>query len=210
MRLTELENYASDALGIPVRIAACRSDRNADDLNAAESAQLARFETEARRRDWRRGRLALKSVLRLLNRSDDTSDIHLPAPQLSLTHADGAAIALGTPEPEAQVGIDAEVPRPVNQRMALWFLNEPELDWLAKRNASVRAHDIVRLWTVKEAVFKSHPSNHGLVMTDFTIADPGSAVSDVHDADGRQFRCASFPEDLGIVSIAIQGESHED
>lgn len=210
MRLTELENYASDALEISVRIAACRSDDNAGELNAAECAQLARFETEARRRDWCRGRLALKSVLRLLNRSDDTSGIRLPAPQLSLTHANEAAIALGTLRPDARVGIDVEVPRPVNERMALWFLNEPELDWLATRSASVRTHDLVRLWTVKEAVFKSHPKNDGVVMTDFTIAEPGSAVSDVHGTDGRRFRCASLPEDLGIVSIAIQGEDNED
>ncbi len=210
MRLTELERRASETLGMPLHIAACRSDEDAGDLNAAEHAELERFETEARRRDWRRGRLALKSVLRSLDRSDDTSGIHLPVPQLSLTHSDEAAIAVGTPQLEALVGIDVEVPRRVNARMALWFLNEPELDWLGKRNVSVRAHDLVRLWTVKEAVFKCHPANRGLVMTDFTIAEPWSAASDVHDTAGRRFRCASFPEDLGIVSIAIQGESNED
>ena len=73
MRLIRLENHASESLHIPIRIGTCGSDGDATDLNAAEHAQLERFETEARRRDWRRGRLALKSVLRSLKRSDDTS-----------------------------------------------------------------------------------------------------------------------------------------
>ncbi len=207
MRLIDLENRASSALGAPIRIAACASDRRAADLNAAEQAHLESFETDARRRDWRRGRLALKSVLRLLDRSDDTSRIRLPAPQLSLTHGNETAIAAGTPEAGAHIGIDVEAPRPVSERMALWFLNEPELDWLQRRSASVRAYDLVRLWTIKEAAFKCHPANRGLVMTDFTIVDPSSSYSEVAADDGCRFRCSSFPEDLGIVSIAIQGDA---
>ncbi len=210
MRLTELENRASETLRLPIRIGVCDSDDGAADLNSAETAQLERFETDARRRDWRRGRLALKAVLRSLDRSDDTSDIRLPAPQLSLTHGDGTAIAVGTPQPDTHVGVDVEALRPVNMRMALWFLNEAELDWLSRREPSERSAALIRLWTIKEAVFKCHPANDGLVMTDFTIRSPSADVSDVRTADGLQFRCASFHEDVGIISIATQGEGNED
>ena len=205
MRLNSLQHRVADSLGIPAQIAVCNSDLGAETLSAAEEDQLCRFETPGRRRDWRRGRLALKSVLRALGRSDDTSDIRLPAPQLSLSHADGLAIAIGTPVPDARIGIDIEELRPVNQRMARWFLNDPELDWLAQQDRVDRNAALIRLWTVKEAVFKCHPSNAGLVMTDFAIDDLSSAVSDVHAADGQAFRCASFSADAGIISIAIQG-----
>ena len=210
MRMTELEDRASRALEVTVHVATCGSDLNAVELNAAEIEQLEKFETEARRCDWRRGRLALKSILRSLGRSDDTSGIRWPMPQISLTHGCGTAIAVGTPEPDACIGIDVEVPRTVNERMALWFLNQPELNWLEGCAAADRSAGLIRLWTIKEAVFKSHPANAGLVMTDFTINDPSSAVTDVDAADGRRFRCASSFEDVGIISIAIQGVSNED
>ncbi len=210
MRLKLLENRASDTLRLPIRIGVCDSDEDAADLNAAENAQLARFETDARRRDWRRGRLALKSVLRSLDRSDDTSDIRLPMPQLSLTHGAGTAIAIGTPQPGARIGVDVEAPRAVNMRMAQWFLNEEELDWLSRCEPSDRSNALIRLWTIKEAVFKCHPANDGLVMTDIAITSPSPEISDVHTADGMRFRCASFHEDVGIISIATQGVGDED
>ncbi len=210
MRLTELETRVSAALHTPIHIAVCRSDHHAATLNPAEQAQLARFETDARRRDWRRGRLALKALLRSMGQSDDTSGIDFPCPRLSLTHGDGSALAVGTSLPEMRIGVDYEALRSVNERIARWFLNDSELEWLAQFDAAERADALIRLWTVKEAVFKCHPENKGLVLKDFTIADPSSIVCDVRSSDGWVFRCVSVSEDRGYISIAIQGEGNED
>ncbi len=210
MCLNHLEYRASYALRTPIQVAVCRSDRDDAILNVAERAQLARFQTDERRRDWRRGRLALKSVLQSMGRSDDTSAIRFPHAQLSLSHGDGTAIAVGTNSQSARVGVDFEAVRPVNERVARWFLNDAESEWLAQCAPAKRTESLIRLWTVKEAVFKCHPNNRGLVMTDFTIADPSSYRCEVRCADGRRFRCASFPEEAGFISIAVLGEGNED
>ena len=89
--------------------------------------------------------------------------------------------------------------------MSRWFLNESETNWLAHCDIADRGNALIRLWTVKEAVFKCQADNRGYVLTDFTIADPSSNCCEVRSADGRRFRCVSFPLDGGILSIAVPG-----
>ncbi len=210
MRLTEIEARAATTLLTPIHVVAQYTDDDGPALNAVEEVQLASFEFENRRRDWRRGRVALKSLLNSLGRSDDTSRLSFPDAQLSLTHGDGTAYAVGTFAANGGIGVDFETVRPVRDRVVGWFLNEPEIDWLAQSIPADRDRDVIRLWTIKEAVFKCHPDNAGLVLSDFTIADPAAEVCEVRAADGRRFQTMSCHMGDGILSIAVPGDCHED
>ncbi len=210
MRLTDIEAMAANTLRTPVHIVASHTDCDGTSLNQAEQAQLDSFQFEQRRRDWRRGRLALKSLLRSLGRSDDTSRLRFPDAQLSLTHGDGAAYAVGALGASRGIGVDFETLRPVRDRVAHWFLNDSELEWLAASDDVDRDRNIIRLWTIKEAVFKCHPSNTGLVLSDFTISNPSAGTCEVRAADGRVFQTMSCHIGSGILSIAVSGDCHED
>lgn len=210
MRLTEIEARAATTLRTPIRVVAGCADYDGPALNAAEEMQLASFHFEHRRRDWRRGRMVLKSLLSSLGRSDDTSGLSFPDAQLSLTHGDAAAYAVGSLGTNKGIGVDFETVRPVRDRVAGWFLNEPELDWLAQSIPADRDSDIIRLWTIKEAVFKCHLNNAGLVLSDFTIADPAAEVCELRASDGRRFQTMSYRMGDGILSIAVPGDCHED
>ena len=66
--------------------------------------------------------------------------------QFSLSHTRTAAFCVLSRQP---VGIDAETVRPVQRRVALRTMNEPELRWLdAQPDADV---GFLTLWTAKEA-----------------------------------------------------------
>lgn len=210
MRLTDLETQVATSLDTPIYVAMCDSYERSAGLSDAEQIRHDRFNTDARRRGWLRGRLALKAVLRSLDRPEDTAAIRMPAPQLSLTHGNSIALAAGTPVEHTHIGIDVEAERSVNENIARWYLNESELGGPAPRWAGCRSSALIHLWTVKEAVFKAHPGNSGMALKDFTIADPSADVVEVQSVDGLRFQCVSLRVNVGIVSVAIQRGNNED
>jgi acyl carrier protein len=86
-----------------------------------------------------------------------------------------AAAVIGSP---ARIGVDLEADRAADPRTGRFFLRDHELAWLdtvhTMDTAASRQAEHLRLWTVKEALFKSDPGNADSVMLSYALADPAA------------------------------------
>ncbi len=148
---------------------------SAGHLTSWERAQLSALAGSERRRQWLTSRHALRVLLGLLGLPRDTATCSFPHPQVSLAHTGGGAVAAGSVGPRpAGLGVDLETDRRVDPRAARFFLDEAEQAWLAAVPATAYAAEHLRLWTVKEAVFKADLANRDAVLRDYTTL-PGAA-----------------------------------
>ena len=211
MRLRALEVSMSECLSAPLVIVRSDASFAATGLNPAESRHLAELRHEQRRLDWLRGRNALKQLLTTLHCNDDTTALCFPNQRLSLTHAGGSAYAVGTSDGCIGIGIDYEPLRDIDTRIARWFLNDDEMAWLMKQPHQAHGEEIIRLWTIKEAAFKAHPDNDGLVLTKLAIVDPSATKISVNVpefATPMRVTCRLF--DAGYLSVATLRENGND
>jgi acyl carrier protein len=165
-------------------------------LTALERAQMSALAGSERRRQWLISRHALRVLLGLLGLPRDTATCAFPHPRLSLAHTDSGAIAAGSAGPlSAGLGVDLETDRPVNSRTARFFLDEEEQAWLARVPPADRAAEHVRLWTVKEAVFKADLANRDAMLRDYTCQPAGARAGWARRRGSGQlfaFTCARF------------------
>jgi len=173
-------------------LAAVSTPVSVSDLTPGELAQVPEG---LRRTDWLRGRAALKL---LLGQESDTSTVTFPHRSLSLTHAAGWAVAAGCDADDGGhigLGVDFEGGRRVDPRAARFFLRPHERG------------DLLRLWTVKEALFKATPDNGGAMLLDYEVADANALAGTASDRSGRRFRYTSAPLRQGWLTIAV-GDAH--
>jgi len=170
MRLLNLEQQAREKLDCSMVITQVSSEDRPARLTGQEQSHYSNLKYEHRKRDWLLGRSALKQVLSAFGRSCNTLELVYRHPQFSLTHADQLAFSAGSSSGALGIGIDFEPRKKVNPEVGSWFLKENELDWLRSQN---RFDDqLVRLWTIKEAAFKSLPNNSSMMLKDFTVSNP--------------------------------------
>jgi len=132
-----LERALARRLHVPVRVGVATQPAVESDLTAAERARCERLHGP-RRDAWLRGRAALKRLLRLWHGDTDTAGLDFPHAQLSLTHADGAAVAVGTRADVGGLGVDLERGRALRAGSERFFLDESERAWLATLDAPRR------------------------------------------------------------------------
>lgn len=179
-----------------MRVAGVSAPLAPEALTAGERARFATLPTDARRRDWLLGRAALKE---LLGPGADTAGLPFPHPRLSLTHAGGAAYAvLAAGGAVAGTGIDFEAARSVvDPRTARFFLSPDE------RDAAASGDHLLRLWTVKEALFKATPENAGVVLADYRLADPSARSGSAAGPGGEDLRYATVATVGGVLTVAV-------
>ncbi|MFN2505480.1 MAG: 4'-phosphopantetheinyl transferase superfamily protein, partial [Acidimicrobiales bacterium] len=186
------EVAVSAAFGQSTRLRATTIPLPPTRLSPAENLAWRRLPAQGRRRsDWLLGRAAL----RLLMDGDDTSAVAFPHPHLSLSHAAGMAVAAGSVGHQAGLGVDFEGWRPTDPRTARFFLHDGE---------RLDGDDRLRLWTVKEALFKATPANTGGRLLDYRLADPAASVGTALDVRGDIFLYASgYLDGSGPLAVAI-------
>jgi 4'-phosphopantetheinyl transferase EntD len=199
----DLAATASNFFQIPLSMATAERPVELPRLSSTERELLDGIGVPARRSRWRRGRAALKELLSELGRSEDTTGLGFPHPSYSLTHARTTALALGSRSTSPLgLGIDLEYLRPAPAAAAPFFLTPDEQDWLNDRPAGERSRDLLRLWTVKEALFKSDPANAGTLLRDYRLSDPsrlnGRCVRDA----AFELRYLTFELPRAFVSVA--------
>lgn len=150
------------------------------------AGELAALPAGPRRQDWLLGRAALKA-----HGIGDTSTVVFPNRGLSLTHSAGVAVAARCDGDQAGVGVDLEAWRTIDPRSARFFLGPDEQG------------DLLRLWTVKEALFKATPANAGAVLVDYRVEDPCSLEGTAQDRHGRMFEYLSRRRPEGWLTIAV-------
>lgn len=103
------------------------------------------------------------------------------------------------------IGIDFAPLREVRAGALRFYLTQAERDQMAP-------DDALRLWTVKEALFKADPANRSALLADFELADPRAHAGWARrrgDSQAR-FRYASIALPCGIVSAAVRIRGQED
>ncbi|MFC5031404.1 4'-phosphopantetheinyl transferase superfamily protein [Streptomyces sp. DSM 41987] len=146
-------------------------------LTGPESARFAALTGRVQREQWLISRHALRTLLGVLGLPADTTAYAFPHRRLSLSHIGGAAVAAGLAVPAGGVvgvGVDLETARDARRETARFFLDERERSWLDTVPESARAAEHVRLWTVKEALYKADPANRHTVLLDYTTDDPAA------------------------------------
>jgi 4'-phosphopantetheinyl transferase EntD len=217
---TELSQSIRQHLGLAC--VAYRSDSPLP-LTALSPGEKALYETLThpnRQTAWRTGRSALKAALQSVALPTDTALITWPYRQASLSHTTQAlsegpctALAVATASPIAGLGLDMEPQRVVQPQTARFFLTDVEQQALETFSSEARPDVLLRLWTVKEAVFKADPCNAGRVLRHYQIADlptmdgPCWVGCATHNSGDPVFRFLSLQWESGYVAVAIHGET---
>ena len=153
--------------------------------------ERARLPTGRRRHEWLLGRAALKALLGI----DDTSSLAFPNRSVSLTHAAGVAVAARCDGPQAGLGVDLEGWQDIDAGTARLYLHPHEHPH--------EQGDLLRLWTVKEALFKATPSNGDAMFLDYEVEDPHPLGGVARDRHGRRFEYLSHRRPEGWLTLAV-------
>lgn len=192
-----LEQEIQSRLAIPVKVVVAQEPISLNQLSSQESNLLFRWKSSKRRDFWRRGREALQKL---------SEKMTFPHSRFSLTHSGDYAIAVGTSSAGFRgIGIDFEPFRKISFHAGRFFLTNTERVWVERQKESQREIHLLRLWTVKEALFKSCGGNGRRSLTQFVLGDPGkwqgNAVSGLEISGKFSYLSLKFLE--GFVSIAI-------
>ena len=163
-------------------------------LSTMEQRQSDCLKRLPRRESWIRGRSALKNLLSALKMDPDTSTLSFPHPTLSLSHTKDCAVAIGVlagPMKIDGIGIDLELSRSVQDEHTRFYLSKSE------RKSAIDDEQRLRLWTVKEALFKADPDNHNAVVGHYRIQTPLALCGQARNRKGRIFfyACEKSPVD---------------
>ena len=195
--VTVLEAALRDKWGIPVRLAVATSF-DPRELTPGERSRLSELKSEKRQRGWLLGRAALKGLLAGLGEKGDTSRIAFPSPRFSLTHSGEIGAAAAIPAGAARgIGVDLEMHRRMKPGIEKFFLSEDE-------RRAVDLPMLLRLWTIKEALYKSVPFNGEIRMTELLLRDPRAWEGDasIRNRPEWNLRYASIEADEGFFSAA--------
>jgi acyl carrier protein len=151
-------------------------------------------------------RAASRRALRLLGAA-----LGPAAVSTSVSHARGASVAAAAVGSRASIGVDLEEDRTSDPRTGRFFLQEHELAWLGRVAAREAEH--VRLWTVKEALFKSDPDNARTILLSYALCDPGALAGHARREPGVRFcyRSARLGErHLSVAACLADGPARPD
>lgn len=180
--LSFAEVTAERHLGLPIRLTGATRALEPAQLTPGEVVRWRALPAGTRSSEWLLGRAALRQLLTRLHHPADTSQLTFPNRQVSLTHSGRTAVAAwsgGTRSPDGRavlgVGVDVQTNRSgLNQRAGHLFLSARELAWVASLAEAVQADARLRLWVIKEALFKANPANHDTVLAHYSIAQPSA------------------------------------
>ena len=153
-------------------------------LSPSEIKECKYAENSSRYFDWIQGRSALKKVFVYLNKSIDVAKISFHDQCFSISHTKDCAVAIGvldSVESSNGVGIDLELSRKVDAKHTRYYLSKYESDLVNSND------DLLRLWTVKEALFKADPSNDGGVLKNYNVKNPKTLKGEAINKKGDIF-----------------------
>lgn len=203
---SELEKRLQGVLGYKIAGSIYCGELPAPALSPEEEKQLLLLRNERRRESFIRGRHVLKNVLSKMGRACETSVIGFPNRNLSLSHSRNCAVAVGVADNTVKgIGVDLEFMRETKDGMMRFFLTPEESEWLTALSESERNMQIIRLWTVKEALFKADMHNASLTMRDYKLVLPavpmGKATRGVEEP--YVFKYASFSVGDAWITVAL-------
>ncbi len=127
-------------------------------------------------------------------------------PHRSLTHSGEVAVAAGMADMGVHgLGIDLELRAGIAAAAARFYLTPREAAHAEGRGAGAD-RERLRLWTVKEAVFKADPANASRSLYDYELAVPGAWAGLAGAATSRltfEYACVELDGGAGFLSAAV-------
>jgi len=110
------------------------------------------------------------------------------------------------------VGLDIETNRVVQPAAARFFLTDGEQEWLKELGGHGSSQHLLRLWTVKEAIFKADPENDEKILGDYVLENPSQWDGNAYPKDRKflRFYYSSIQLDEGFLSIALLAKGERD
>ena len=86
-----------------------------------------------------------------------------------------------------------------------FYLDERERAWLQSLAEDAQPAARLRLWTVKEALYKAHLANAGTVLAHYPVEDPGAEAgrAGLRGEAGWPLRYATLALGEGFLTVAI-------
>jgi phosphopantetheinyl transferase (holo-ACP synthase) len=199
-----LKSALGDPLGFDLALNVARGNVSESILSDKERIRHQSTESTVRAKSWLLGRAALKRLRTEVDGREDIEDIEFPNARYSLTHSADLAIAVADVSGSLKgIGVDLEVNTRIGPAAARFFLTEREQSWLEEQAAAYRPHLLLRLWCIKEALFKANPENAGRMLADHETAEPGNASGDACSCSGRIMHYASWCESRTCIALAV-------
>jgi phosphopantetheinyl transferase len=201
-----LESILNDGLQCTLRIAWVQGDFEPPSLSDSEQRNLDAFTNDKRRCSWLRARCALKRLLVAAGENSDTTRLTFPHKFYSLTHTTDTAVAVELVDKERGdgIGVDLERLRPVKEGIEKFFLNQNELDTINALEKGARQQALIRMWTIKEAIFKSDFAGQDTILRNYRVGvDNGRTGVATHTNTQRSFRYACVELENHWLTVAL-------
>ena len=95
------------------------------------------------------------------------------------------------------------MPKPGSER---FFLNAQEQVWIHTAPPISRPRELLRLWTVKEALFKANPHNRDSLLGHYGLIDPEALAGQARwrGDESIRYRYGTLALDDGFLTIAFR------
>lgn len=201
-----IENVLESRLGCTIKCVVVGSSFSMPSLSREEQAVLDQYKHQARRESWLRARAALKALLAELGQDPDTAKIAFPNSRVSISHTGEFAVAVARTDDDATgIGVDLETNRTLKEGVEKFFLSDAERAWLKSCPEQEYDSEKIRLWTVKESVYKSDCLTQDGVFKNYLIENPAELNGAIkHKAGQKSFRytCCRLSNFWLTVSVA--------
>jgi phosphopantetheinyl transferase len=199
-----LKSALGDPLGIDLHLSIASGNASVHALSASERRRYHSLHSTARAKSWLLGRAALKTLRSEVDGSADIDDLDFPNARFSLSHSEDVALAVADASGRLEgIGVDLEVDTIIKPAAARFFLSEREQHWLDRQASKIWPHLLLRLWCIKEAVFKANPGNSGRTLGDHELSDPGDANGDARACTGQVMQYTSWCEARTCIALAV-------
>jgi phosphopantetheinyl transferase len=199
-----LASTLGEPLGLDLRFNVASGEGTVDSLSPVERERFLVLENTPRAKSWLLGRAALRALCSELDTCDDIDVLTFPNPRFSLTHSSDVALAVAEPSGCLDgIGIDLEVDARIRPAAARFFLTGDEQSWLRSLKSERWPLHLLRLWCIKEAVFKADPGNAWQTLADYELASPGDARGEASMRGGGDVEYASWCESRTCVALAV-------
>ena len=199
-----LESTLAEPLGLDLHFNITSEQAPATTLGLAGRKRYQAIENTPRARSWLLGRAALASLRTAVDGCAGIDELRFPNARFSLSHS--ADVALAVAEPTGcldGIGIDLEVDTRIQPAAARFFLTDREQQWLRSQASDRWPHHLLRLWCIKEAVFKANPENAGKTLGDHELRRPADARGDARACSGHEMQYACWCESRTCIALAV-------
>ncbi len=204
-----IEKEFHRVFGLPARFAWTSTPLSLDDLLPQE--QLALKEAKNRGRfhaSWFLGRAVARKLFSYLEIPIEATTLMMSQNKISLSHTKNNAYAIGISEytnGTFGIGLDVELSRTMQRDWGRFFLTPSEQQWLSNIPESSLSNTMIRLWTLKEALFKADLNNRQFDLPDYQLKDPSQWTGDAFNIHNKlAFRYYSLKLDSIWLAIATR------